>query len=282
MRAWQAHDLSLEPRMCVQLYEKCDAWGVVFTATRRLQQTSVSCKRSSCNKLKNKILEKSTRLRLCEETAQRVSPFSHAALYMSPVADFLFNCHELHQKSFHCHQDVLDEEDDGCHRWYCQKGIGASCSSPDSWWRRCNSVNASLKSERFLIGPIFPNLLREIHQFFLYRKYSSSVIRKVKSFCASLSIWMQTSSVRSMLIWDSRNMESFWKRSWIPSNLLLMHLLVKSWATKWSFCSLVFPYRCQSGRPFLMTQFGIERRSNVHRRISRLDWFSLKRCPQVQ
>ena len=31
-------------------------------------------------------------------------------------------------------------------------------------------VNASLKSERFLTGPVFPDLLREIHQFFQYRK----------------------------------------------------------------------------------------------------------------
>ena len=47
----------------------------------------------------------------------------------------------------------------------------ASCSSPDSWWRRCNLVNVSLKSERSLIGPIFPDLLRVIHQFFLCRKF---------------------------------------------------------------------------------------------------------------
>ena len=85
---------------------------------------------------KNQNSWKSTRLRLCEETAQRVSP--------SSVADFLVNCHELQQESFHCHQDVL---------------------------------------------------------------------------CASLSIWMQTSSLRSMLVWDSRSMESFKKRSWIPSRL---------------------------------------------------------------
>ena len=45
------------------------------------------------------------------------------------------------------------------------------CSSPDSWWRRFNVDNASLKSERFLNGPVFPDLLREIHQFCLYRKY---------------------------------------------------------------------------------------------------------------
>ena len=35
----------------------------------------------------------------------------------------------------------------------------------------------------------------------------------VKSFCASLSIWMQTSSFRSMLSRDSRKIGSFWKRS---------------------------------------------------------------------
>ena len=55
----------------------------------------------------------SIRLRLCEETAQRVSSFYLPALYMSSVADFLVNGHELHQESFHYHQDVLDEEDDG-------------------------------------------------------------------------------------------------------------------------------------------------------------------------
>ena len=36
--------------------------------------------------------------------------------------------------------------------------LALSCSSPDSWWRRFNVVNASLKSERFLIGPTFPDL----------------------------------------------------------------------------------------------------------------------------
>ena len=39
-------------------------------------------------------------------------------------------------------------------------------------------VGASLKSERSLAGPFFPELWREIHQFFLYRKYSACVLRK--------------------------------------------------------------------------------------------------------
>ena len=41
--------------------------------------------------------------------------------------------------------------------------------------------NASLKSERFLNGPVFPDLLREIHQFCLYRKYPDAchVMREI-------------------------------------------------------------------------------------------------------
>ena len=57
-------------------------------------------------------------------------------------------------------------------------------------------VNASLKSDRGFIGAFRPDVLTEIHQFFLYLIYSSDDIRQVKSFCASLSIWMHISSVR--------------------------------------------------------------------------------------
>ena len=172
MCARQTHDLS-HACACKSM-RKCDVWGVVFTPP-------VGCNKllSAVNDLtatNQKILQVDT-----SEVVWRIGttglPVLSAALYMSSVADFFVNCHELHQESFHCHQDVLDEEDDGCHFWYCQEGISADCSSPDTWWRRCNLVNASLKSKRSLIGPIFPNLLREIHQFFLYRKYSSSVIR---------------------------------------------------------------------------------------------------------
>ena len=97
--------------------------------------------------------------------SQRVSPFYHVALHMSSVVDFHVNCHELHQDSLHCHQVLEEEHDDWCHCWYFQNGTALSCCSPDSWWRRLNVVNASLKSERSLTGPIFPDLLREIHQF---------------------------------------------------------------------------------------------------------------------
>ena len=49
---------------------------------------------------------------------------------------------------------------------------GLSGRSPDSWCKRFNVDNAWLKSERFLNGPDVLELLREIHQFCLYRKYS--------------------------------------------------------------------------------------------------------------
>ena len=59
-----------------------------------------------------------------------------------------------------------EEDDDGCHCWCFQYGMGPSCP-PDSWCER-SVDNAWLKSERFLNGPrVFPNLLRKIRQFCL-------------------------------------------------------------------------------------------------------------------
>ena len=125
------------------------------------------------------------------------------------------NYFELQKESLHCHQ--LEEElDDWCQYWYFHNGTGLSCRSPDSWCKRFNVDNASLKSERFLNGLDLPELLREIHQFFLYRKYSACVIWWEKSFSASSSIWIQTSSVRSCSSWDARKSGSFKKRPWVP------------------------------------------------------------------
>ena len=57
-----------------------------------------------------------------------------------------------------------------------QDGIGLSGRSPDSWCKRFNVDNASLKSERFLNGPVFPDLLREMNRFCVHRKYSDYVM----------------------------------------------------------------------------------------------------------
>ena len=84
MSAWRWHmecdvrtpNLRLEPRMYVssnvQTLRKCDVWGVLFTIP-------VGCSRllSAINDLTTtkKILQSVTSEQLCEETAQRVSPF---------------------------------------------------------------------------------------------------------------------------------------------------------------------------------------------------------------
>ena len=91
MRKWTCEVLSLHPR--------------------RLQQTDVGCKRFTATK---KNLESRTSEVLSKDGKQRVSPFYHVALHVSSFVYFLFNYHELHQESLHCHQ--LEEElDDWCH-----------------------------------------------------------------------------------------------------------------------------------------------------------------------
>ena len=74
------------------------------------------------------------------------------------ICGISFNYDELHQESLHCHQ-LEKELDDWCQYWYFQNGTGLSCCSPDSWCRRFNVVNASLKSERSLTGPGFSRII---------------------------------------------------------------------------------------------------------------------------
>ena len=87
---------------------------------------------------------------------------------------------------------------------------------------------------------VFPELLREIHQFCLYRKYSACVKKWEKSFCASSTILIQNSSSRSCSGWDARYSGYFNKRSWIPLKCFMMHLFFKLWAW-WTLSFLEFP-----------------------------------------
>ena len=137
--------------------------------------------------------------------------------------------------------------------------MGLSCCSPDSWCKRFNVVNASLKSERSLTGPVFPELLREIHQFCLYRKYSACVMQWEKSLSARSSILIQTSSLRSCSSWDARNSGSFKKRSWISLKRLLMHLFFKLWAIWYYLFSGAFPYLWPWGRILCTASWGLSR-----------------------
>ena len=143
--------------------------------TRRLQQTAVTCTRSNCNKfwkyLENRHVWGSVQRR--QTTGPPVLSCRFAFML---ICGRSLNYYELHEESLHFHQ--LEEElDDSCHFWYFLNRTGLSCCSPDSWCKRFNVDNASLKSEQFLNGPLMsPDLLREIDQFCLYRKYSDSVM----------------------------------------------------------------------------------------------------------
>ena len=251
--------------------------------TRRLQHASVSCKRSYCNKIKK--LESRTSEVLSKDGKKRVSPFYHVASYMSSVVDFLVDCHELHKDSLHCHQ--LEEElDDWCHLWYFQNGTGLSCSSQDSWCTRFDLDNTHRWSQND-VSPV------QCFQTFWEKSTNSSCIES--TLLASFDRWnlsarscpswyrpLQCDHVRDEMheIEDlSRNeRESLQNSSQCIS-------FSKLWATWWSLCSLAFPRRWPWGRPFSMTQFWIERRSNVHwiapRLAPRLAALSFKRCPQV-
>ena len=89
--------------------------------------------------------------------------------------------------------------------------------------------------------------------FFLYLSNSSSNGQKEWFSCANLFIAMHVSSVQPILSCESRYVECFRKRSWIPSKFLLLHLLRALWAMKCSFCASVLPCRAPRGRSFLMT-----------------------------
>ena len=221
---WVSTDPNLSHAGACDSLWKLDGVRCGVHTHRRLQQTTVSCKRSNCNKIRTNRESRHVWGFVKRRHKQRVSPFYHVVLHLSSVVDFLVNCHELHQESLHCHQLLEEELDDECHCWYFQNGTGLSCLSPDSWCRRLHVVNASLKSERSLTGPLFfrfiekdPRILSVSKVLFLRHSIGG----------ASLSIWIQTSSVRSCSSWDSRNMGSCMKRSWIPSKFLLMNLFLK-------------------------------------------------------
>ena len=112
---------------------------------RRLQHTAVSCKRSDNKKFKIPLW---VSWWVC---VQNKSPCSKCCSFHELGSNWHSLIYALHQCSFHCHQDVLDEEDDECHVWHWSKWLGSGRSSPDSRWRRCIFVSASRKSDRSFI-----------------------------------------------------------------------------------------------------------------------------------
>ena len=170
---------------------------------------------------KYKILKVDTSEVLSKDGKQRVPPLYHVALYVSSFVDFLFNCHELHQESLHCHQ--LEEElDDWCHRGYFQNGTGLSCCSPDSWCRRFNVVNASLKSERSLTRSVFSRIIERdppilsVSKVLCLRHMIGEIFLRVLGPSGYRLLQFDHVRVEIHEIWDS-----FKKRSWSPFKIPL-------------------------------------------------------------
>ena len=205
--------------------------------SRRLQQTAVSCKRSNCNQKK---FAKCHFWAAWWWSCTTGRPVLYAALSRAQMRFDLF----------FIFMSSTRNRSTATKMCWMKKTTGAISDTG-----REESVKVALLQTLGEDGATWSTLRWSLNdlssvQFFqmywerstnsLFRKYSSSVILQVKSFCASLSIWMHTSSVRSMLSSDSRNVELFWKRSWFPLKPFLMHLFLKLWAIK------CFPFVLQS------------------------------------
>ena len=69
---------------------------------------------------------------------------------------FLMNFYELHQESFHCHQGILSEEGDDAISDIAREESVRVALLQTHGGKRCNFVNASLKSEWSFIGSLRP------------------------------------------------------------------------------------------------------------------------------
>ena len=175
MCARQTYDLShacaCHP-MC-KTRENVTCEGVLFTPTVGCSRTAVSCERSDYYK-------KSCKVSLLSSFVKKLHNGFHRSICCSftssDVLDLKF--YEFHQESFHCHQDVLDEEDDGCHFWNCQEGIRASRSSPDARRRTMQFCSCFVEVWTEFHRVIASRCVeRDPPILFLYLKYLSCDIR---------------------------------------------------------------------------------------------------------
>ena len=86
--------------------------------SRRVQQNAISCTRTDYNffflKKKKTSCQSVTLSSLVRKPLQQFALFCDAAHVTSSEELDFDEFYELHQESFHCHHDVLDEEDE-CH-----------------------------------------------------------------------------------------------------------------------------------------------------------------------
>ena len=131
---------------CMQVQEKCDVWKCLSSHLRRLQQIAISCKRSVLQWMKKLVKKKNPTLSfLMSEHPKQVSLFLWCCSFHELRYHWQSLIYELHQRSFHRHHEVLDDEDEECHLWYWWKGHRFKSLFTHSRWRRCIFVSASRK-----------------------------------------------------------------------------------------------------------------------------------------
>ena len=245
---------------------------------RRLQQTAVSCKRSNCNKIR-KNRESRTSEVLSKDGKHRASPFYHFALHVSSFVDFL---------------------------WIIIMRSTRNRSIATNW-RKNSMIGARIDTSRMVLAWfVVQQILGVDGLMWTTHRGSQNELSMVFE-----NYWEKSTNlfcIESNLLasYDGRNLFGQARPSWYrPLHFdhvrVEMHeiqdrsqsdggsfenafwcISLKLWAIKCSLCFVVFPYRWPWGRPFLMTKFWIERRSNVHWMAPRLASLSFKRCPQVQ
>ena len=239
MSAWGWHmkcdvrtpNLWLERRVCVSLvmqhWEKCDVWGLLFTP-------SVGCSRllSAVNDLTT--TKKSCKVSLLSNFVKKLHNGSHrsfcCSFTSSDVIDFLwFFMSSTKDRSTATMMCWMKKTTDAISDTARKESVRVALLQTHG------EDGASLLMLRWSLNDLSPI---RFFQIYWERSTNSFCIESTRLatcdrwnlFCASLSIWMHISSVRSMLSCESRNLKYFWKRSWIPAKPLLKHLFLTLWA----------------------------------------------------
>ena len=165
---WTWANVNVTLKCVVNQRENVTCEGVLFTH-------SVGCSKlpSTVNDLTtNEKLSKYHSELLCEEAASTSRPVLWCRSFHELRSTCLWWISELHQWSFHCHHEVLDEDDE-CHFWYWLQVALLQTHGENG------AILLMLRwnSERSFIGAFRPEVLREIHQFFQYLKSSSDDMR---------------------------------------------------------------------------------------------------------
>ena len=219
--------------------------------SRRLQQTTVSCKRFYCNK-PQKILKVDKCEVLWKDGTQRVSPFYHVASYMSSVVDFF-------PYLLWAPPGIVPLPPAGERtRWWVPLLAFPEWNWPELSFSRflvktAYVVNAPLKSERSLNGPIFskfierdPPILSVSKVLFLRHSIGEIFLR--------ILVHLDTDPFSSIMFELRFRTYGIFQETMVnPFKIPLYVSLSQFMGIWWSLCSLVFPNRWPWCHPFFRT-----------------------------